>query len=218
MPKPLLKFLYKEKFGMMLEHVIPTFSTISTNVVVGYRAMQSGFFHHELPGYSQVQLHRTIGQADTVRQMAETVDGDLLVINSDNAFEPNVLEHFVMRCRDEKANVGAVVFEADSERYGYVDDYPFFIGGAEKAPISPYALAGAFYFKHNAIISAAHRQAMLNLAPFEGELYLSHLFMYMPSPKLAHLIDYASVHEWGTPELLEKDPTVLVNWTAQREA
>lgn len=213
MPKALLRFHYKGRFGTMLSHIAPSFKSAQNFVAIVCRNSQSGFFD-EIP-YRLVSIARTIGQADTVRQGAFRVMTDLLVINCDNVIDADKLEEFVVFCRGAQAKVGAVVFKASSERYGYVDDFPYFINGAEKSPISDYALAGAFYFQNSQMLSDAFSAAARSLGDYEGELYLSHLFRYLPAPKAAYLIEKHQLHEWGTPEQLEVDPTVLIDWSKQ---
>lgn len=216
MPKALLQFSYKGKYGTMLDHIVPKFESLHAHTTIICRDSQADFFN-SVP-YRIQTLNHTIGQADTVRQGAPNLPGlDFLVINCDNAIDSNELESFVYTCRDKDVNVGAMVLKATSERYGYVDDYPYFIAGAEKAPISAYALAGAFYFRNASVVRSAYAQAVPDYKGYgregyESELYLSQLFRYMPAPKLAYLISKDNLHEWGTPEQLEADESVRVSW------
>jgi NDP-sugar pyrophosphorylase family protein len=156
---------------------------------------------------SILPIVNTDGQAHTVYQAIDNLSHaqEIVVINCDNAFDTN-LDDFVEQCRDHEVMAGAIVFRSNGERkYGYVDmpdtGSPFFYRGVEKDPISPWALAGAFYFRNSAIFKDAFESG-------PSTQYISGLFERIPIAKMAYVIRRYELHEWGTPEDIIADHTV----------
>lgn len=157
------------------------------------------------PRYGFHYIVASSGQADTAQQAVEMIDGHILIVNCDNAFELN-LERFVERCRRQQVACGAIVFPSNGEaKYGYVNDAPWFDYGAEKSPISQWALAGAFYFKDRHVLRTAY-----TAVPWVTgrERYLSQVFGHITGPLLAYRIGRNDLHEWGTPQDVLDDHTI----------
>lgn len=198
-PKGLVRFGWKGRVATMIEHIVPR--RWNGKVVVACKIADMQEFRRRLPNsMSVLGITPTSGQSETVINVAAYSAGtDILVVNSDNAFEEGVLEDFVDTCRANEAMCGAVTFRpapnADPYRYGYVDDHPYFKVGAEKVPISRYAVAGAFYFQSWKVISR-----------FVGgsQHYISEWFIDIPKPKLSYEIHPSKLFEWGTWETLEE--------------
>jgi hypothetical protein len=207
-PKGIIRFAWRGRYSTMIGHIVPY--GWDGRVMVGVKNADVDFFTERLPrSYQIIGMEPTTGQAETVRNMALDIpacdsEDDVLIVNSDNGFDPGVLENFMRYCRDEEACCGALVFNPNGnlERYGYVDGCPNFTHGAEKSPISKYALAGAFYFRSPGII-IRHGVSLSG--------YISDWFLDMPKPKRSFLIPAHALHEWGTSELLEKDAD-RVDW------
>ncbi len=201
-PKGLLRFQWREKEATMLEHV--AVCAPYKSLIVCKRSAYNLFSAALGSKFDIRAIEDSYGQAHTVYQAVfeqAIVPKDFLVINCDNAFDIN-MDEFVDACRMRNAACGAVVFRSDGEtKYGYVDSAPIFKFGAEKIAISPFALAGAFYFKS--------RRVYMNA--FDGSIrcpYVSQLFQYVSGPMYAHEIERERLHEWGTPEDIMIDGTV----------
>jgi len=205
-PKGIIKFSWNGDKKTMIEHIIP--SDWEGPVIVATKWEDETAFKRALSDRILViGMAPTSGQAETILNASYFVHGmgDVLVVNSDNAFREGVLTTFLDTCRANDCNVGALTFKPDTDftRYGYVDGHPKFYTGAEKVPISAYALAGAFYFRSAAFIA---KHAELRTAS-----YVSEWFTHMPQPKLSVEISREDLHEWGTAESLEKD-VGPINW------
>jgi hypothetical protein len=200
----------------MIEHCIPVEYDWG-NVYVGCRSEHLDLFTEALPEECCViGIDHSVGQADTVLQVAKTIGNpseDFVVINSDNGFEyaDQLVESFTSWCRASDAAVGAVVFElkvnSDSRKYGYVDGFPKFFAGSETTVLSPYALAGMFYVNRVGTLSCAMFETCKRASKVE-ELFMSSMFRYVYGPRLAYRIHREDLHEWGTPDKLESDTDV----------
>lgn len=206
-PKGLLKVHWNGETLTMLEHIVNSID-MRMPTVIGCRPPDYVAFVQTLPRCEVQAIRDSTGQADTVAQMAAELEhsDEMLVINSDNVFDQQAALHLVAQSRRTNAIVGALVFLADHERYGFVDGYPFFNAGAEKVPISKYALAGAFYFRSAREVLAAWDKFKKHSS--DAERYLSGMFQHFDGPKVSVLIDKDLLHEWGTPESLSADQTV----------
>jgi len=213
-PKGLLKMGWRGKRRTMIEHVVESVSD-SLAPLIGCRPQDWEAFAAALPAdYVVIPVGASMGQADTVARLACAPHigayDQLLVVNSDNAFA--VKEHRLTTFAhnwyaNSKASAGAVVFDANEYRFGYIDAYPDFNFGIEKKPISRYALAGAFFFRSARILLDAWAEWRRDSKP-DDEPYLSGLFKYIEGPKLASMIDRNQLHEWGTPQAIAEDKTV----------
>lgn len=194
----------------MLSHAMPSLTQMMnglfTSSVVACQTKHETLFRKALdmpestePPVGSLRLFTiedSVSQADTVYRATRDIQTDILVVNCDNGFKGSVLYDFVIACRAVSADIGAVVFPSMSERYGYVDDAPFFDKGAEKIAISKWALAGAFYYRSPDVI----------FKPPSGKNYLSELFGAARPVKLAYRIQCDQFSEWGTPQKLFSDP------------
>lgn len=226
-PKGLLMMKWRGKRRTMIEHVVEGVS-YSIPPVIGCKPEDMDAFRRALPKeYVLVPIKNSIGQADTVCRLACSSGIDdqdsLLVVNSDNAFcigrkkLANLVIHSYLEPQNEQqtGDVGAVVFKATAERYGYINSFPQFTYGVEKKSISNYALAGAFFFRRKRILMDAwhdwyrsNREAAEASLTTIAEPYLSSLFARMPVTKYAIEIERAQLHEWGTPQTISEDKTV----------
>jgi NDP-sugar pyrophosphorylase family protein len=198
----------------MIEHCVPL--SWNGDVFIGVKQEDSSIFFERLPEkLTVVPMPPTQGQAETIWRMLNAISQyytstDFLIINSDNAFDDPCLETFVSDCRKREACFGALTFmpTENKERYGYVDAHPIFTFGAEKDPISAHALAGAFYLRSFKVLQSAAKKAGKHKAA-----YLSDLFQFIDGKKVSIHIPKMALHEWGTPETLEADPGVSVDWS-----
>lgn len=216
-PKGLLQMEWRDRTATMIEHVMPR---NNSPVRIGCRAEDHTHFERSLAHIRKElwPIVATHGQSHTCAQMSKGIDGPVLVINSDNGFDCD-LDEFFSECVRTDANAGAVVFISNGERkYGYVNEIPWFTFALEKAPISTYALAGAFYFKSAMVLQLAHSLTFKNNL---SEQYLSEIFKVIPHGKLAYRIPRSELHEWGTPIDLLADASVKVvdeEWSKRRMA
>lgn len=205
-PKGLIRFKWKDHDDCMIHHIIRDNVPEGQCATVIARQIDFNMFQKRLNSTARVlPIVSSEGQAHTVFQGIEYMaDAPLLVVNCDNAFD-SPLSEFVDWCQKESAAVGAMVFKSNKEdRYGYVDNHPFFSIGAEKQPISEWALAGAFYFENVGLFRAAFR------AVHRTSAYISELFQVINGKKIAYDIPRESLHEWGTPADLKADKSVTL--------
>lgn len=202
-PKALVKFRYNDEFQTMIEHVAQR----NDGCIVVCKRADFNMFKRNLPHFFVRPIESTEGQAHTVFQgIWDLVNKEYLIVNWDCAFEDGLFDRFVTACREKNAEMGTVVFNnsrAGEDGRDYVDQVPFFTRGARQ-PISPYAVAGAFYFKSRASFSIAYK----NLP--RPPQYISQMFGRVVGVHFAYEIDRNQVHEWGTPEDLVNDPAVTL--------
>lgn len=215
-PKGTLQLKWRGETASMIEHCTPKIDDVTVVCKIGDPA----FDFLKEKGFYLEKIQRSTGQADSCMQALKYMRGEVLVVNCDNAFDCDISQ-LVHACRANGASVGAAVFETNGtpearQKYGYIDAYPFFRFGVEKTPMSPYALAGAFYFRSPAHYYGAYIEA---LKEPHAELYISALFKHFTAPRFAMLIPRGCLHEWGTPQDLYNDPFVDVvdeEWPFQR--
>jgi hypothetical protein len=212
-PKGLIRSKWKvDEFttreGTMIEHVVPL--RWQGEIRVACKLDLKSMFEAELPKeWSIFPVISTRGQADTVWQACQDLPNDILIINSDNGFSCD-LHDFVTYCQSINTVCGTVVFKSRNERYGYINDFPYFEYGVEKIVVSDYALAGAFYFRSAKTIMNAATLA-LNEPMLKGhEIYLSDLFAHISGLKVGYLIEESKLFEWGSPSQLLKDKSLEV--------
>ena len=186
----------------MIEHVVPNQLEWRTIVVV--KKADEKMFRAELPlGFEVLPISSSVGQMDTVLQALDTDlvphGQKIIVVNCDDKFPAQRLQELA----DLKAQAGVLVFETEpNARYGYIDHFPEFSFGAEKNPISRYALAGAFMFKDKHTFAHAVYGGAAKWHNHRGEYYLSHLFEHINGKKEAVLLDHKEIIDFGTPEAL----------------
>lgn len=212
-PKGLLRMVWSKREACMLEHSAQLYAETPTRIVIKTDKLSQFFNGIVTFRVNLFCITETRGQADSAQQGVESLEGPIVVVNCDNGFSLS-LDTFARNCIDKGVLAGALVFPSNRElRYGYVDDMPFFDFGAEKAAISNWALAGAFYFKDRHVLREAYKcdlAALKARGVSNAEIYLSHLFKWIPGQKLAVPIARSVLHEWGTPMELAADKTVEV--------
>lgn len=217
-PKPLIKFQYGlSPARTMLEHAI---SGIGNKPLVGVLEKDK----RDWTWPARVDLiplavEETQGQADTVLKMLKWMDAagifvddeDVLILNSDARITYD-LDTFVRQSND--FHCAALVFEDRNKwptvpPYSYVNAFPEFQRAAEKEQISPWAIAGAFYFSKMALLRDAILEQIANKERAKNdEYYLSGTLARHTGDKLAVLCKREQVISWGTPEELFGDPQV----------
>lgn len=207
-PKGLIHMVWKGRRGTMISHVIDSVG-VTLNTIIGVSPESAPFFEDRLPIYERCIVYNSQGQASTVVAMTDRLhkNDEILVVNCDNAFDDCAPMRMVLQARRLEAVAATLVFKATGNRYGYVDTAPFFTYGEEKNPISEHALAGAFYFRTVDEFQSAWLSYISGGQL--GETYLSGMFKYMVGRKLAVKIAPHQLHEWGTPQTLREDITIL---------
>lgn len=97
--------------------------------------------------------------------------------------------------------------------FSYINDFPLFSKAEEKRPVSSWAMAGAYYFKHADLLHQALLQQMRNNVVHAGEVYLSGVYNTPPlhfKQFLAVAMHRWQLAVWGTPEDLARDRTVSI--------
>lgn len=149
------------------------------------------------------------GQADTVVELLRyfTLEdkGPVLVLNCDTSFRGTVLRDFCHACWTTGMKAGAVVVHRDDgSSYSFVDNAPIFHRAAERVRLSPWAIAGATWFRNTEILLDALGDALDSGVTHNGERYLSTALGLVPGPKLAFPIREELFMEFGTPEKLRE--------------
>jgi len=200
-PKGLIKFVHDGVYRTMIEHVIPDLWMLKgTKAIVVANADDAKKFQEMLPHDVSVwALGGSRGQAHTIQQILQAAcigdDQKIIVVNCDDKFPQYVFDQLAQ----VELPAAAVVFKTEKNpRYGYVNDFPRFQYGAEKNPISEYALAGAFMFRNKKTFLDAYNK----MPRMEGEPYISHVFAYIAGDKKAILCDRKEIGDFGTPESL----------------
>jgi len=200
----------------MIEHALGPLRN-SERVVVVCRKEDLLSFVDRLPNHWLfVPVESTRGQADSVRiglkGAMECWEGDkfeVMVVNTDAGFV-YPLDVFYEQARNFPGAVMLFRGHGDTS-YSYVCDYPLFSHAQEKRPISPWAIAGAYYFQDSrCLYEALVAQARDNIT-HAGELYLSGVFNVGPyrlSRFLAVAMHRWQLAVWGTPEDLARDASV----------
>lgn len=206
-PKPLIKFQYGDsEVKAMYQHAINGLE--DRRVFLGCKPSHQTEFEAIDDATLIIPIPSTFGQADTVKQIVAGLTGKdpVLVINSDNMFL-YPLHIFIKQA--EAFDAAVLVFDGEGNRaYSYVDGFPLFDCGVEKNPISPWAIAGAFYFDTADILKEALQKHEDNISWFGEEPYLSETLSYITGPKLAVQMPKKQLIGWGTPEELLADPNV----------
>lgn len=157
------------------------------------------------PGRTPLELltvNSSEGQAETVAMALSTClrtvsDTPVLVVNCDGVVDYPV-EAF---CQQAQGFAAAVAVFADtSPIYSYVDEFPLFTACLEKQPVSPWAVAGLYYFRSAREVVATYLDQRRRNMRHKGELYLSGLLSLLPGPKLAVAMARDHYINWGTPD------------------
>jgi hypothetical protein len=215
-PKPLIKFSYNSGTRQtMLEHSIR--GVANRPIHIGCRQEDYEDFKGEFGNFENFHIYgldTTQGQAHTVQNILYhgnfKLDKPVLVVNCDQMFL-YPLDMFARQCEDFEA--GVLVFDGqENKAYSYVDNFPIFQRAEEKQPISPWAIAGAFYFRSVALLVRALKDQedtyIGGWSVKSGEPYLSHTFQFVDGDKLAVHMPKDKLVGWGTPEQLLSDPLV----------
>jgi NDP-sugar pyrophosphorylase family protein len=199
-PKPLIKFRWgNSEKKTMLEHAMT--GIVHQPILVGLKALPS-----EEINYGVIQISSSLGQAHTVAQIVQRLklDTSILILNSDSMFKYPLMT-FIQQVQDFKG--GAIVFNGEyNPIYSYIDHYPLFERTAEKEPLSPWAMAGAFYFKSKNDFLLAYEK--YHSANNGREEYISEVYNYLPGQKLAVFIPREQWICWGTAEELLADENI----------
>lgn len=197
----------------MIEHVLDHEWLDGLKTIVATRAEEGEQFAASLPdAWTVCAIPETQGQADTVRRtiVAEQIQGPVLVVNSDNR-----IDYPLMALCQQGQNYAAatLVFTGSGDTaYSYVEEFPLFQAAHEKTPCSPWAIAGAFYFRDAQALKKAIESQRDASETHAGEYYLSgamsHLTMGLD--KLAVVMPRTMLRGWGTPEELARDPAVII--------
>lgn len=208
-PKPMIRFEYRGKNATMLEHAVNAVAGTKREVLVGVHHSFTREAASIWPVFQLVPIANTLGQADTLLQLLNFVEGPVLIVNSDAGLHVPaaiwgrtglVLETLCI----DVSSLAIKLYEPSP--YSHVDDIPLFEGMAEKIWLSPYACAGAWWF-YDATELRVLLKVSLGMGPSEdGEYYLSTALNGCYG--YAHLLHKHQYHSWNTPEDLESDPDV----------
>lgn len=200
-PKGLLHFNYDGHTLPMIHHVIPRDLSFYKVIVTVTKGEENAFLECLHPDIHVFAISNSVGQMDTVLQ---TLDSDIVphdhpivILNCDDKLPEKTIKELM----GLQAQVGAVVFRTEKNpRYGYIDSFPEFTRGAEKDPISEYALAGGFMFESKHVFAEAVYASAKTWSNHKGEYYLSHLFEHVKGKKEAVLVSQKDIVDFGTPE------------------
>lgn len=186
----------------MVEHAaLGAIRAFGTATLVVQQAHLHAFEEANLHQMVMLAVNASEGQAETVAMALSTclptVDTAVLVVNCDGVVDYPV-EAF---CQQAQGFAAAVAVFADtSPVYSYVDEFPLFTACLEKQPVSPWAVAGLYYFRSAREVVATYLEQRRRNMRHRGELYLSGLLSLLPGPKLAVAMARDHYINWGTPE------------------
>lgn len=104
----------------------------------------------------------------------------LIIANSDQVIETDL--NLALDALDaKKADAGVVIFKAMHPRWSYVrvDDKGYVLEAAEKRVISPWAMAGFYYFRKASFFFDAAKQIILDEVEDGGAYYVSTALNYL---------------------------------------
>lgn len=104
-------------------------------------------------------------------------DDELLILNS-NEFIDIDYQQAIDEFRERGLDAGAVVFRSIHPRYSYVrlDDDGYIIEAAEKHPISRYATAGFYWYRHGRDFIRAAEDMIRKDAHVDGRFFICPVF------------------------------------------
>lgn len=206
LPKPLIKFSWGDfPKKTMLEHALHGLGDQTVHIGTLVKLAQDFKEAFPPPKFFVHQLSESLGQANTVKQVVDKLafDSPILILNSDSMFL-YPLGAFLVQVNGFDG--AAIVFDGKyNPAYSYVDKYPLFDSAIEKDPISPWAMAGAFYFKSKTDFINAY-EAYHATSPKEE--HLSEVYNFLPGNKLAVFVPKEQWIVWGTAEELLSDDNV----------
>lgn len=122
---------------------------------------------------------QTAGAACTALLAIEHINNDLplVIANADQIIEANLAEA-IEQFQSQNLDAGTVVFDSVHPRWSFVrlDEKGFVIEAAEKRPISRFATAGIYYFKHGKDFVQAAMEMIKKDANVSGLFYVCPTF------------------------------------------
>ena len=167
--------------------------------------------------FNVAPVPHTRGQGESLLRALSALpeQGDLLVLNCDVGWAPDVLDSFVEEAQVLRKD-SAIVFDSgitvrgldrngnqvpEVSPYSHVNAVPEFRFASEKLAVSPWAMAGAYYFVNRPELARALRTSMGN---WSREPYISQAYVHIAGKKNAFVIDKEQWLDWGTPEALAR--------------
>jgi dTDP-glucose pyrophosphorylase len=187
-PKPLIEIGQKT----MIEHVVANLSSVGSKIqfIFVVSSVDCRKFHLDSTlniitdqQCKIVKLERdTKGAACSALMAISHIanQNPLIIANSDQLFDDSISDLIQQM---GKADAGVITFKSVHPRWSYVrlDEKDFVAETAEKRPISPYAIAGLYYFRHgqdfvDSAMKMIHKDAKVNssfyIAPCLNEMIL----------------------------------------------
>ena len=179
-PKPMIEIAGKT----MLEHVVENYRGIpQRHFIFVFSHDDCAEFHLDasariLAGPEADILilgNRTAGALCTCLMAVESINDDtpLWIANCDQVIDADYNE-VIGKFEAEGAAAGVITFDSIHPRWSYarVKDGEV-VEVAEKRPLSKYAIAGAYYFRHGRDFVNAAERAILKDAQINGQFYIS---------------------------------------------
>lgn len=213
-PKQFIEFPVEGEIRPMWEHAYRSLNAHDFDLYLATHEKHKGFLDAFWDvEYKSISLHATRGQLDTLYrsllQMPEDDDADeIVVLNCDAGFATNVLNAMVIHGRQRNAPM-AVTFKVDKDeekRWSFVDGHPTFNAAREKDYISPWAMAGAYYFPDRLKLKQAVALTIHAAEANENqpEPYISHLYQNLPGRKFNMEISREQFFDWGTAKAFDE--------------
>ncbi len=121
----------------------------------------------------------TSGAACTSLLAIEHINDDLplFIANADQLIEID-LSQVIQWFQNQGLDAGTIIFDSVHPRWSYVrlDENGYVIEAAEKRPISRYATAGVYYFKHGKNFVCAAMEMIKKDAHINGQFYVCPTF------------------------------------------
>lgn len=210
-PKPFLRIAHKSLADgypkAMLDHVVDSLpGDVPSLVSLPKRLAMSSKPGEALERTSSMNLEKTRGQADSLRQMVRWLpkryldDTAVVIVNCDVVFtDPSHIQWLVTQV-DAGFVAATLVVESNSPAMSYAHPYPCPQRFVEKQVLGKHAMAGAWAFA-----SAARLLSALDWACCQGstEPYLSHAMGRIIGPKISKCIEPTDMLDFGTPKAVK---------------
>jgi len=150
----------------------------------------------------------TGGALCTALMAIDYIDNDdpLIIGNNDQIIDQNIKE--VLQYFDKKnADCGVISFDSIHPRWSYLRlEDENVVETAEKRPISHFAIAGFYYFKHGREFIEAAKKVIKKGSSFDGIYYLSASIneMILMNKKVCYFpLEKEKYHSFYSPEMIQ---------------
>lgn len=215
-PKPLIDVGGKPMLFQVIDNVTPSGKTSNRRWTLMLNGPVGTPWHSSMPWPMNTTIRPVMGLTDgaartaLLADFAINTDDPLLIANSDQLIDwpKGSVDDFIARARPYDGAV--VLFEADGNpKWSYASfdvELSRITRIAEKDPISKYATAGIYYWKHGRDFVRSAEQMIAKDIRTNGEFYIAPTYNELIAESadiMPYIIPSNAMHGLGTPEDLE---------------